>query len=442
MSGRGFHLHRLHAHLHFWDLEVTHGKTQTLAYSSRVLVNFPLQSCMTEVQRYGGSQQKPKNPKHPKHEAQPDNQIARVQVPPPAPSPPPAAPPVNVFDFLVPDPSSRDRSPSLSSSSVGSHAAAGQSSISDSGYATVERRPPEARPPKNPVPDEAFSYGEGPIPKSLRKYDSELDWFMKEQNSTASLPPHRTPASQRMLEEDPGSQSHSTDKKRKRQQEDIDMNGSRKHSDNISEQQRILHSGLTGGLGKMLGKSDSRHVEPSPLGPKKRSKVSKKDEGSRTFEDERKHRHRQPEEESHHQRRKKHHENSGETKAIEGRKGLKTTDLPPQSKQSGVKKIYHSHSEFFLSLVDKDHRSHKGQSIWGTLKMFHEGLDADRDGDEASDLDEGAKRDREQRRLLKGLRMKVNKNSQIVLFSRADRERSLSPSRDDNKRPRQIEGPS
>lgn len=402
---------------------------------------------MTEVQRYGGSQQKERKKKgHPRDDTQPSNQVARVEVPPPAPSPPPAPAPVNVFDFLVPDQSSRDRSPSSMSGSVDSPAEVGQSSFADSGYATIERRPPEARAPKNPVPDDAFSYGDGPVDRKMQKYDSELDWFMREQNSTNSLPPHRTPAAKKMSQEDPSSQGRSTDKKRKRQQEeDVEMSAIHASSDAASEHQRVLHSGLTGGLGKMLGKSDSRLVEPSPLGPMKRSKVSKKDEGSHKQEEERRHHHRPQGNEKHHhhhRRHQRHLETSADhTKAIEGPKTLQNVDINHRPRPLQVKKATQSHSEFFLSLVDKDRRSHKGQSIWGTLKTFHEGLAVVEDGSDTSDDSDDSKRDREQKRLLKGLRMKMNKNGEIILFSRADRERSLSPP-DVERRPKQVEGPS
>lgn len=74
-----------------------------------------------------------------------------------------------------------------------------------------------------------------------------------------------------------------------------------------------------------------------------------------------------------------------------------------------------SHSEFFLSLIDKDHHSVKGQSIWGALKIFHEETTYD------SSADDEAKR-AEEKRLLKGLRCKINKHGEVILFARPEAE--------------------
>jgi len=144
---------------------------------------------------------------------------------------------------------------------------------------------------------------------------------------------------------------------------------------------------------------------------------------------ERSHRHKESEERDH--RHKRHREGSNGhsmegIKAIEGSKDLKMIDYCESSGGALVKKPktkqtdqcpQRSNSEFFLSLVDKDHHSAKGQSIWGALKMFHEGLHA-----EMSETAYLGIKEREEKRLFSGLRMKINRSGEIVLFARPEKE--------------------
>jgi len=67
-------------------------------------------------------------------------------------------------------------------------------------------------------------------------------------------------------------------------------------------------------------------------------------------------------------------------------------------------------AESFMNLVKGDRHSsagsRKGQSVWGALKMWKE--DGTGDGDEVD------------KKLWKGLRMRVNERGEVVLFAKED----------------------
>jgi len=176
-----------------------------------------------------------------------------------------------------------------------------------------------------------------------------------------------------------------------------------------SDGQLGLHSGLTGGLNRLLS-NEPREYEASPLSPKKRSKHGKEEKPSkrRIGDDEdrrhKKHRHQESESDS---------RPGKEIKAIEGSKELQRVEYPVARKLTTE-----SNSEFFLSLINRDHLSGKGQSIWGALKMFREGLPGDLSSKEV--------KEQEEKKLFRGLRMRINDAGEIVLFSRPELEVSGS----------------
>lgn len=174
-----------------------------------------------------------------------------------------------------------------------------------------------------------------------------------------------------------------SEKKRKRRDLDTPAADSRS----------ALHTGLTGGLDRLLQVPDSQMMDASPLSPKKRSK-----HGGKAGDDE--------EDGSQEPATKRHDRKS--QKAIEGSK-----ELIPAPKSGpltkGRQEAEGSRSELFLTLVDKPSSSSKGQSIWGTLKTFHE-------------LRASGNREAEEKKLFSGLRMKQGKNGEIILFARKDKE--------------------
>lgn len=255
--------------------------------------------------------------------------VAVVDVPPKAPSPPPtsnALPPgVNVFDFLVKD------HPAKSTA----HPDADSASYIEKGY----------------------TYGSGPIPGDVMK----------------------TPAPKRPAEE------KKSEKKRKRDgQYTIHESREQEMSDAPS-----LHTGLTGGMNKMLSGTDfNGSDEATPLNPDK--KRSKKDRSDR-----------------HEEKRKT---SGSTTKSKEDRsrdKKLKAIDYRPTAEKtssSGGMVTYRSPADLFLSFVNKGPDSDRGLSINKALKRYHR--EQEIRGDKEDDKD-----------LWKRLRVRKNERGEVVLFT-------------------------
>ena len=412
-----------------------------------------LQSCISEAQKYEGSHYRDRNAKRsnppsapvtpgysqPAIEDAPDSTprnwaVAEVNVPPPAPSPPPAASPVNVFDFLIPNES---RSASVSSRSTPEPEAPRR----------IKQQPVSPKKKRVQVQEDSFTYGDAPVQSSSTKYPSELSLAMEvEQPSTkpnSSI--HRTPAPKHASggRESAAKPANSgSEKKRKRPPvEELDLSESRKSSQELSDTApTVLHSGLTGGLGKLLGNKEAQQEQPSPLSPKKRTKhprfkeLDKLETDSADGGRERRHKKKQDNTRqedddgtARHRRHKRHRSDGDDT--------VKALEAPPEFKaieyhhnhdhangarsNASSRQSFHSHSQFFLSLVDKMHTSQKGQSIYGTLKSFHDGICNE---DERAFYEESGDKAREEKKLLKALRMKVNRNGEIVLFARPDFE--------------------
>ena len=380
-----------------------------------------VQSCMTESEKYEskGSNKKILKPHNAKpqpsskyrrpsvHDASEDhhdqNQISRVEVPPPAPSPPDSGA-VNVFDYLV-----EERSPRFKG--LGSQRSASPSA-SDEEQSAKKRR-------KTTIPESAFTYGGGPIEPSLHKFDSEFDFNMQMNSQEAPPIQHiqRTPgpsrphaiASHEMSQED----SQSGQKRKRQHEEPISQT-----RQNRSKGNSTLHSGLTGGLFRMLGRDDSQLIETTPSNSRRRVNDPSNAEFQRRDRADRPH-------------AKTRRADNPERKPLPSGKELeKVAHLSNMAQyqshaSASMKSLTQSHSEYFLSLVDKGHHSHKGQSIWGVLKTFHEGVDGG--GSDYASAELAVAHVRDQRRLFRGLRMKINKSGEIVLFARPDRERSQSP---------------
>lgn len=366
--------------------------------------------------------------------------------PPPAPSPPAAAAPaINVFDYMVPDDSepessasgglsnasgddARDRSPSPEVGRGRSKPLAHTEGASATGQQDAAYIPTAYHYAYN---QHQYPPGYTYPPPQQTPYPAPAYWYPQ--------PPSQAPLQQPLLtpgHPQPGlpieeSRSESQ-KKRKRSPMDAVKTATRPNGS--------LQSGLTGGLHKLLTAQEedaARAAEASPLSPKKRHKRSI-DEASKAL----KSRHEDKSKDKDKKRtashpaatsnalttmenkerdltskraQRSHHDEDArydselERKA-RGEPSTRKTLTYPRRKHKGA-----SHSEFFLSLIDKDRHSVKGQSIWGALKMFHEGTT------HGSSVDDEARR-AEEKRLLKGLRCKINKNGEVVLFARPEAE--------------------
>lgn len=199
-----------------------------------------------------------------------------IDVPPKAPSPPP--PPaaavaaeitdgVNVFDFLVTEDTAKE---------------------TPTHYKTVERAPSEQRVVEHPTlygngdysqysqysqysngyapqyMHYGFSYGNSPVPPSYARYDSWSNLGESQQSQGAMAPPYVTPAPKEHRKENKEkdkrvSISDNSEKKRKRHQvEELDLSSAKRPSSrdqpmtDAPQDNRVLHSGLTGGLNKLV----------------------------------------------------------------------------------------------------------------------------------------------------------------------------------------------
>lgn len=355
-----------------------------------------------------------------------NNTIAIVDPPPPAPSPPPAgdarpAQSVNVFDFLV-----AEDTPNGSKVSLGG---------SKEQMRMVDDAPPvfEAGMHSPDVP-------ESDDDDDIHEYDSAFEEngysYGVEPVSVHQSLEYQTPASKGHLNgsresiyELDGAERRSTDKKRKRHQvEELDLTAARRLSQEKDEimadaPPAVLHSGLTGGLNRLLSKSKfppspdysgGDGNEPSPLSPIKRTKqITFKERGrkatsalvkirkvptSRRTSDEssrpRKH-HR-----SHHNEDAQSERPKRKLKAIEyhGRPPAVRTD----SDQQLV--LYRSRAELFLSFVTKGPESDSGCSINKALKRYHRerGL--------------GLGKAEEEKELWKSLRLRRNERGEVVVL--------------------------
>lgn len=248
-----------------------------------------LQACITEDQKYQGKLYKEKKPKgqqqknnnsnnnsqaltpHNAHvqDATEDNAVALVDAPPRAPTPPPAAhslgyheqaalPPVNVFDFL-------DNSETPSAQRTESRM------IEDSAPPTYTETPMPAIADvmSYQLPDDAsfvqtgYAYGDEPVRPSNERFDSYTTPAPKSKKSRK--------------DKDVETTSKKSERKRKRSPAELDLSAAK---DTLMEDAPpVLHSGLTGGLNRLLARpefppspDDSGDFANSPLSPMKRAK--------------------------------------------------------------------------------------------------------------------------------------------------------------------------
>ena len=344
--------------------------------------------------------------------------IAIIAAPPQAPSPPPSATPhqtdaVNVFDFLV-----DDETPNASRVSLGG---------SQEQMCMVKHAPPvfksTSQSPtdveENPKLFEAKGYSYGAQPVSTKDYDVE----------------YRTPGPKKNNREVPGEQK-STDKKRKRQVEDLDLTQARRSSQELDEEMAdaessgppVLHSGLTGPLNKLLSQSK---FPPSPdysggSGPEiiPISPVKRKRPGSVTVEKTRGRstngqlvKIRKVRRLSDESRPRKHHraykqrEHDEQPEQHHPKRAVGAIEYPrhrsPDARDANQLVVYRNRAEMFLSFVTKGPESESGCSMNKALKRYHRERG-----------DHGLGKQEEEKELWKSLRLRRNERGEVVvLFS-------------------------
>ncbi|KAI4154170.1 MAG: hypothetical protein L6R39_001438 [Caloplaca ligustica] len=414
-------------------------------------------SCISEAQKYQGSLYKAKSSKEAKKsvhistssslvpqkafvEDAPDpdtnNAITIVDPLPEAPTPPPAvsaktAQPVNVFDFLV-----TQDTPNASKTSLGgtraqmemklhapplfdTHRPLSNGSDSDHQYDSAYER-------------NGYTYGAEPVPSN-----ANLEQFEYQTPGPKNAPRNDSQASVYELD---GAQRISTDKKRKRQHvEELDLTAarppSRQELDSVMLQAPTptLHSGLTGGLNRLLSKAtkfppspeysnSSPQMDIRPPSPAKRTKrvvttadgekVRKTSSGalvrirkapsSRRASDEsnrpRKH-HRSSTENG-----DSHHQDSRLKQAVK-RIEYQAPAYQRQEQQQMV--IYRTRAELFLSFVTKGPESEHGCSVNKALKRYHR---------ERGERGLGLGKQEEEKELWKSMRVKRNERGEVVIL--------------------------
>ena len=348
------------------------------------------------------------------------NAVAVVDAPPAAPTPPSAVPPaqnqsINVFDFLVPSDTPNASKTSLEVTKESVKIVEQSSSTTSKGH----------RPAGLGIDEEAyekygFMYGTEPVP--VAKWRHKVEYF-----TPAPKPAHMSKPSSDSLYSLEDSERRSTDKKRKRAHaEDLELTASRRpnhETDHIMDDAPTptLHSGLTGGLGRLLTKSkfepmdeppNSDHDPPSPVKRLiKPPAVKEKDRGRKAGAVWVKVRKRRSSDESrprkqhrsHHESDKhSHHDHRPKRKAIEYHAQSQATD---DSQQQLV--LYKTRAQLFSSFVTKGPESEQGYSLHKALKRYHRER-----GDEGLGLDKVD----EERELFKALRLKRNDRGEIVVF--------------------------
>ncbi|RMX76285.1 hypothetical protein D0869_10853 [Hortaea werneckii] len=234
--------------------------------------------------------------------------VAVVDVPPRAPTPPPvpeALPEnVNVFDFLV-----SEETPKGSRKQV--EAPNGARMIEEQRhYANGDSRYAQySNGDGGQYSQYGFSYGHTPVQPGFQRYDSWTNMTDSQASQGALMPPpppYVTPGpGSRREHKEKSHKGDKSEKKRKRGHvEDLDLSSSSKRpasrgDDSMTDAPtthgsggRVLHSGLTGGLSKLVTDpefyDDRIDAGPTPISPLKRTKREKEKDRESTKDERRK----------------------------------------------------------------------------------------------------------------------------------------------------------
>lgn len=353
--------------------------------------------------------------------------IAIVDPPPAAPDPPVStsekAEPINVFDFLV-----TGDTPNASTTSLAPEAGMKMVKNAPSIFGEVHH-PKEKGDDDSLYENHGFTYGSEPI--SVKKDKQEFEYV-------TPAPKHQHKPSTEAIYGLENPERKSTDKKRKRLHiEELDLTEARRPSveaDIImveAPSAPILHSGLTGGLNRLLSKSkfppspEYSNGDPSPPSPVKRPKqiaAKEKDRGRnksgisrtasgqlvrvrkrRTSDESRPRKQHRSEHQSHSEHTKQKTIEHPKRKAIEYHP--QTRQMDDDTQQQII--VYKSRAELFMSFVTKGPESEQGYSMHKALKRYHRER-----GEQGLGLEKGD----EEKELFRGLRLRRNDRGEVVVF--------------------------
>ncbi|VBB71773.1 Putative protein of unknown function [Podospora comata] len=395
-------------------------------------------SCMSEEQKYQGALYKEKKPKQQQHQQ---------RVPPLAPPPPPAAMAQPAYVESVAEEDNwknyEQRSDDDSRSINLPEAPTPPSAVDMGGNVNVFDFMVD-----NPTPTASNVSLPLPVPTqvpaneemSLVRFDPEANGgdnfedhaLIHQENGAVALNQFQTPAPKQPRRKTKDSESSvKKDKKRKRLHIETDQV--------MIDAPPVMHSGLTGGLKGLMSRSSVFPPSPdysgdniaTPASPLKKTKSSKHHHKSlaRTTTEslsnglmamiagpsKTKSSKKKAKTSSSSKDSKKKSSSSSSPKRLEGGKEPKLLEYRPGSKDSkegdvasGQMVIYKPAADHFLSLVTKGPESEKGCSINKALKRYHR---------ERSNSGVSLSKLMEEKELFKTLRMKRNDRGEIVLFT-------------------------
>jgi cell growth-regulating nucleolar protein len=219
------------------------------------------------------------------------------------------------------------------------------------------------------------------------------------------------------------------DKKRKRLHVDTAAEQPRDADEAMTDAPPVLHSGLTGGLNRLLSRpsvfppspdySGGDVADASPGSPLKRSKHSKREKEGRVDKmsntlmaliSSRK-----SKDADHDDERPRKHRSSRRHRTETTPKGTKTKMIEYTPLNGAVTNghadsqlvLYQDRAELFMSFVDKGPQSERGCSMNKALKRYHR---------ERTTLGMGRGKGDEEKELWRSLRLKRNDRGEIVLF--------------------------
>lgn len=350
------------------------------------------------------------------------NALTIVNPPPEAPSPPNARPmqpaeAVNVFDFLVTEDTPNASNISLGGSKEQMQMVADAPSVFEAGL-QVASESDDDHEYDEAFKEHGYSYGTEPIP--AKKPQKQIEY-------QTPAPKNPQSGSRESIYELDGTTGRSTDKKRKRNHvEELDIAAIRRSQERdevMADAPAVLHSGLTGGLGRLLSRSkfppspEYSGNEPGTLSPLKRPKsIITKERGrngtsalvrirkgssSRRTSDESRPR-------KHHRSHRHHSTNGDEHDSERPKRKLKTIEYhPQQDNDSQQLVVYRTRAELFLSFVTKGPESETGYSMNKALKRYHR---------EREEQGLGMGKAEEEKQLWKSLRLRRNERGEVVLL--------------------------